>query len=58
MNDDIKLLGMLLGYARRRMVAVLGQVEARLGRDAKAVGAAVGRLNAWVSSIWTARPYA
>lgn len=44
MNDDIKLLGMLLGYARRRMVAVLGQVEARLGRDAKAVGAAVGRL--------------
>jgi Mn-dependent DtxR family transcriptional regulator len=46
MNDDIKLLGMLLGYARRRMVAGTGQVAARLGHDADAARAAVARLEA------------
>ncbi len=44
MNDDIKLLGMLLSYARRRMVTALSQVEARFDHDAKAARFAVIRL--------------
>jgi hypothetical protein len=46
MNDDIKVLAMLLRYAQRRMVAVMGQVLSCLGDDAMVAHAIVGRLEA------------
>jgi hypothetical protein len=44
MNDDIKILSMLLQYSQRRMVAVFGQLQAQLRGDAEAVQAAVSWL--------------
>jgi hypothetical protein len=44
MNDDIKLLSMLLRYAQRRMVAVEAQVQAHLGGDLTVARAALARL--------------
>ena len=44
MNDDIKLLAMLLRYSQRHMVAVLGQAQSTLGGPSEAAAAAVARL--------------
>jgi predicted transcriptional regulator len=44
MNDDIKVLAMLLRYSQRRMVSVIGQVESCLDGDAGTAQAVVTRL--------------
>jgi hypothetical protein len=44
MNDDIKLLAMLLRYSQRHMVAVMGQVQSCLDGDAGIAQAVVARL--------------
>jgi hypothetical protein len=44
MNDDIKLLSMLLRYSERRMVVSLGLLQAHWVGDATAARAVVARL--------------
>jgi hypothetical protein len=46
MNDDIKLLLLLLRYSQRRMVVSLGLVQAHLVGDALATRTAIQRLEA------------
>ena len=46
MNDDIKVLAMLLRYAQRRMVAVMGMVQSCLDGEAATAHAVVARLAA------------
>jgi hypothetical protein len=44
MNDDLKLLAMLLDHAHRRAPAVIGQVEEHFGGDALGARAALAQL--------------
>jgi hypothetical protein len=45
MNDDMKLLSMLLLYSQRRMVVSLGLLQAHSFGDAKVARAVVARLS-------------
>ncbi len=45
MNDDLRLLSMLLSYSQRRMVVSLGLLQAHFVGDARAARDVVARLS-------------